>query len=80
MAASSQNKVMLTLLLQQAIELVYDNVDDEELETDDEIEVIVSSLLDSASTRMRANRIKNWCEETVPRYTDKEFFRYENMN
>ena len=79
MAASSQNKVMLPLLLQEAIELVFDHADDE-VETDDEIEVIISLLLDSASTRMRANRIKNWCEETVPGYTDKEFFRYVNMN
>jgi len=65
----------LPFLLQQAIDLVFDEEFCNDDECDDDIETVVSSLLESVSRRHKATRMKAWCEETVPRYSDKEFFK-----
>ena len=64
-------------LLNQAIDLVFDEGEEE---NDDEIEMIVAALNDSANSRTKTSRIKKWCEETVSLYTDREFFRHFRMS
>jgi len=63
----------LPFLLQQAIDLVFDEEFCNDDECDDDIESVVSSLLESVSKCHKATKIKAWCEQTVPRYSNNNF-------